>query len=254
MILLAIAAVILLGCDKPKDNRSELGEPTTVEAIQRAQNAAVSSLNPNSVKLGETSHMVETQEIVTTQGPLNSLVSEWVTRVQLIEELPEAVLLTITRDFIDHTDPDKPKYEFQDVLGFEKTKDVSQTKAEDLSLSMRLFSSDTPAQKSESIQITNVTFHNLINQKVTVTPPPLVRDSTDCRGLSPCSITADQINYDIVFYMSDGTTAKHQVEWLISPQVPFFSAVLKQCASTIIPVDNVRVLVKQCQQVVDFTF
>ena len=107
-------------------------------------------------------------------------------------------------------------------------------------------------RKVTEAEIEGVSFHNLAKREVILVPPELVLESEDCRGLSPCEIKADLITYDIVFHLSDGSRQKHQLEWYISPTVPFFAGILKQCATTLVPIEDLRVLVKQCLEVVDF--
>ena len=95
-------------------------------------------------------------------------------------------------------------------------------------------------------------FRNLKKSEVVLVPPQKVKEAKNCKNIKGCRLIADRITYDIVFLMENDQTQTHNIEWLISSEVPFFAAILKQCASTLVPVDNLRVLVKQCNEVVDF--
>jgi len=82
----------------------------------------------------------------------------------------------------------------------------------------------------------------------------LVKSEPDCKGIEGCRMTADMITYDVVFQMSDSSIQKHTVEWYVSPDAPYFAGIMKQCATTLLSVESARVLLKQCEEVVDFDF
>ena len=108
--------------------------------------------------------------------------------------------------------------------------------------------------KSADVEVEGVAFQNLSTTEAVLVPPELVKSANNCKGLKDCRIRADIITYDIVFLLSDNSTQRHKVEWHISADVPFFAGIMKQCAATVLPVDNQRVLVKQCREVVDFDY
>ena len=170
-LLLGVGVFCVLSCDRPKDTSNEFGDITSPEQIQKAQSDAIATLSPNSVEVGQRVHGIETQEVLTTQGPLQNLVSEWQTEVTEKEDFDDYVLFTLHRRVIDHGETDKPIYDFKHIVGFAKTETRTPQDVKDLSLSYKLFSSDTPAAKSDKIEILDVTFHNLQNKMITVAPP-----------------------------------------------------------------------------------
>ena len=139
------------------------------------------------------------------------------------------------------------------IFGTAKSKETKKA-VEQNPLSLKLMEKDSPAQKSVSQEIEKVTFHDLVVKTENSRPPETVAKLEDCGGIENCEIEITKISYEVVFHFSDEKIQKHQVEWHLSPDVPFFASVLEQCATTLVPIDNLRVLVKQCEKVRDFQF
>ena len=255
-LLLSLCLALLLGSCEQKAPQNELGPATTADAIGAAQRQSLLKLNPDQVKEGQSTHIAETQEVITSDGPIHGLLKEWTLEVAQREDFKSFFEITTLKKEIDYSTEDKPVFEFKNVFIIEKDnlKNHQAHKVRTLAEKLSQAQYSELTTKKSAPEITEVSFHNLATQRVVMNPPENVSNSPDCRGLNPCKINADRIAYDIVFHFSDGSTRKHQIEWFISSEVPFFSAVLKQCATTLVPVEDVRVLVKQCQEVVDFSF
>lgn len=250
-----LVLVFTMNCQR--DIRTTGNGPYTSEtAISLAQDKALSKLNPYSVKTGQRVHKIETQEVVTSQGPQKILSKEWVTEVTQVEEDESFFSLTTLKKVSDKAWDKDFVYEFKDVYDLRQVK--TQSLMDQLNLNSYHPSSIVEKLKeSNNVQekeIEGVAFQNLVSREVTLVPPELVKNAENCKGLKNCQIKADLITYDIVFLMTDGTTQRHQVEWHISSNVPFFAGIIKQCATTIVPLENLRVLVKQCREVVDFDY
>lgn len=246
---------LILACEG-KVPSNQLGPATSSRAIERAQIDSLSKLNALETNSGQLVHIAETQEITTSDGPIYGLLKEWTTKVTQRIDFKPYIELTTIKKVLNHNIEGKPIFEFKSVLTIDKNdlKSHQAFKPETLAKKLSQKKYQGLQTKNSEPKITDVSFHNLSVQNVVLTPPELVVNSPDCRGLSSCQINADRIAYDIVFHFSDDSTRSHQIEWLISSEVPFFSSILKQCATTLVPVDDVRVLVKQCQEVVDFSF
>lgn len=253
VILLSLNSVFILSCEKEKKS-SGLGPQVEAIEIETAQNTSLSKLDPYAVKQGQRVHKIETQEIVTSQGPMKSLTKESATEIIQLENLEDVRLLTTVKKEVDLKD--NFTYEFKNVLALpQKVEQALKSYSFKKQIAKAFeISPYSGYRKVTEPEIEGVSFHNLAKREVVLVPPQLVQESKDCRGLSPCEIKADLITYDIVFHLTDGSKQKHQLEWHISPNVPFFAGVLKQCATTVVPLDDLRVLVKQCIEVVDFNF
>lgn len=251
LLLMSALLTLTSSCEKEK-KESGLGPQAQASDINAAQNKSIGKLNPYTVQKGQLIHKIETQEIITPQGPIKSVAKETTTEVTDVEDFTDAKLLTTLKKVLDYTDKDKFVYEVKNVFALApEQKSLSTEIAQKTAQTFEVHPYATHRKVTES-EIEGVSFHNLRESEVVMVPPELVKESEDCRGLSPCEIKSDLITYDIVFHLSDGSTQKHQLEWFISANVPFFAGILKQCATTLVPIENARVLVKQCTEVVDF--
>ena len=249
------ASLTLIACEG-KVPSNELGPASAPEAIERAQINSFSKLNPLKTEKDQSVYVVETQEITTSDGPIYGLLKEWTIVVTDKEDYTSHIKLTSLRRVLNHDIEGKPIFDFKNVLVIKKSDFDIQQAFKPQTLAEKLSQKEYKGLNAKNAEATleQVSFHNLSVQSVVLNPPERVVNSPDCRGLSPCEIKADRISYDIVFHFSDDSTRSHQIEWLISSEVPFFASILKQCATTLVPVKDVRVLVKQCQEVVDFSF
>jgi len=251
--LLLVAGLMTLSCQR-KVGKSSFGALTSQKAIAEAQNRAISKLNPYLVEKDQRIHTVETQEIMSSQGPAKFISKEWVTTVSDVQNFTDARFLTTNKIVTDRAWDENFIYEFKNVYSLEQVEKLQLLDQ----LNQNNYSLKSVVQglmdKSdlEEVDVKGISFHNLAERPVTLVPPQLVKEAENCKGLVDCQIKADLITYDVVFLLSDGSTQVHNVEWYISANVPFFAAILKQCATTVIPVENVRVLVQQCTEVVDF--
>ncbi len=252
-----VAVIICLGlfvaCERdPVD--SGPGEQTSPTEINKAQERSLAKLDPYEIKQGQTVHFTETQELISSQAPIKVLSKEWLTEVKLIENQPEERILTNYKTVTDRLwDKDfvyvfKGVYYLEQVESLELLDQLDQNRYSMTSILHQL----QEQGRVEETEIEGVAFHNLKEQSVTIVPPDLVKNAKNCKGIKGCRLQGDRITYDVVFLLKGGGTQTHNVEWLISPDVPYFAAILKQCSTTIVPVDNQRVLVKQCNEVVDF--
>jgi hypothetical protein len=231
-----------------------LGPQTSAEAIERAQAKRLNSLDPYSIQQGQRVHFVESQEVISSQGPIKAYTKEWITEVTNVENNPETRILTTYKSVTDKT------WDEDFVYIFKGTYFLQQLDALTLldQLEDRRFYPSSVLQQLEkrseqgTIEVEGIALHNLQEQSVSIVPPELVKNAKNCKNIVGCRIQGEQISYDVVFLMSDGSTQTHRVEWLFSAEVPYFAAILKQCSTSVFPIDNLRVLVKQCSEVVNF--
>lgn len=255
-ILLILIAAGLLSCDRKSPDNSR-GPQTSLDAISSLQKSFINRLDPYSIEEGQRVHFIESQEIISSQGPIKALSKEWVTEVTEVENTPEERTITTYKTVIDKLWDKDFTYIFKGVYFLEQVEtlrllnQLDDEKPNRYSMESHLQSLMENGRVEEK-EITGIAFHNLVHQQVVLVPPEKVKNAANCKGFEGCRINADQITYDVVFLLSNDDTQTHRVEWIISQDVPFFAAILKQCSTTVIPVDNLRVLVKQCNEVVDF--
>lgn len=253
VLFLITLCVATLSCQR-KPQTSPLGPPTSLAAIDRAQEKSLSKLDPYSIQDGQSVHKIETIEVVTPQGPMRSLSKEWITSVVGVENSINNRTIVTNKKVIDKFWDEDFTYQFKSVYYLDQVSNMNLIDQ----LNAKTYEAGTivdqlkQANSLREDQIEGVAFHNLAVRQVALNLPELVKQKPGCLGFANCQIRSDLITYDIVFLIADGTTRTNSVEWYISSEVPFFSGVIKQCASTFMPVESVRVLVKQCVEVVDF--
>ncbi len=253
VFFLAALCLSLLSCER-EPAKSNFGPPTSLQAIADAQQASILKLDPYSIQQGQRVHSIESQEVISSQGPAKLLSKEWVISVTHVEDFQEEHRITTHKEMTDKLWDKEFVYEFKDVISLPQLDSFSAFDPSGLdrySLSNTLLRLREAGEVQEK-DIDGVAFHNLQKQEVVLVPPELVKSASKCKGLPDCRIRADKISYDIIFRLTDGSTQRHTVEWFISAEVPFFAALLKHCATTVLPVESLRVLVKQCNEIVDF--
>ena len=248
-----IVRMAMMGCEQEISDPGP-GPKTSVAEIEKAQDLALQDLDPGSIQQGQKVYKIETQEVFSTQAPIKNLSKEWTTEVtQVNDEGHQKIVTTLKK--VRETDDDFI-YEFKNVYAFDRMVNFEahqETHTESHSTEQAYLSLQSGSLQLSN-QIEGVAFHNLQSVPVTLQPPEKVKNSPDCRGLKDCQIQATLIAYNVVFQLTDGSTQTHNVEWYVTNQVPFFAGLFKQCATSLVPIENVSVLVKQCTEVVDFNW
>ncbi len=252
-LILMICAGALLSCER-EPVPTTYGPPTTESAIKSARDRMIAKLNPYTIQQGQRVHSIESQQVISSQSPVKLLSKEWVTEVVDVSELETERSLTTHKTVTDKLWDKDFIYKFKTAYSLQKVESLDLLDQLD---EKRLHLSSTVANLAEANGIEKATvkgfgYSNLSERRVTLVPPQLVKEAENCKGLPGCRIEADQLTYDIVFLLDDGTTQTFNIEWLVSNQVPFFAGLLKDCNTTVAKIESLRVLVKRCTEVVDF--
>lgn len=251
-ITLGLWQLLFIGCDRPQENIDDLGTEVMDWQIEQAQQAALSGLDPEKIQVGDIVYFVETQEVSTSDGPVTNLVSEHTIEVIDSRDEGERHLLTTLKTMVDHEKEERPIYKFENELAFQKISQEAGRSVAQNRLSLKIMERDAPTNKSLAPVITDVTYHNLQVKREFSPPPVAVTKTEDCGGIFNCQLEVTSITYEIVFHFSDSTRQRHGMQWRISTEVPVFASILEQCATTLVPIENSRVLVKQCESLRDF--
>jgi len=253
---LGLCAIFLfMACEREVAD-APLGPQVTPDDIWRFQNDSLRNLDPYKIQKGQRVHKIETQEILSGQSPIKQMSKEWVTKVIEINN-EEAYREIVTLQEVSDSQWDEDFiYEFKNIYYLQQMDPLQalDTLHQNSYQLNKMIEKLKPKELQENVEVTGVAYHNLEKRKVTLSPPQLVKSEPDCKGIEGCRMTADMITYDVVFQMSDSSIQKHTVEWYVSPDAPYFAGIMKQCATTLLSVESARVLLKQCEEVVDFDF
>jgi hypothetical protein len=99
-----------------------------------------------------------------------------------------------------------------------------------------------------------VTFHELSQSVNRTDPPESVKKSPTCGGVPDCKITASDIEYDEVLWAPNGSNQKFRCIFRISPDTPYFSAVLKRCVKFLATIADKKVPIESCANTINFQF
>lgn len=254
--LIAFVLFLAVGACERKALDQSRGPQTSPTAIKALQDSLIQELDPYLVQEGQKVHFIESQEVISSQGPVKALSKEWLTEVKQVENEPEERILTTYKTVTDKIWDKDFSYIFKGVYSLPQIEtlrlldQLDQDRYNMKSVLLKL----QEAGRVEEKDIDGVAFHNLVHEQVSLIPPDLVKNAENCKGIENCRLQGNRISYDVVFHLTDDSTQTHRVEWLISKDVPFFAAILRQCSTSIIPIDDLRVLVKQCNEVVDFDY
>ncbi len=238
---LSCILILLLGCSE--DSPTVERVPTTADQINKAQQEALSLVDPLKIKKGEFAYFIETQEIYTgQQDPSISLMEEESLTVLERVEGPGYLEITVQKEVIDHLTDGSPHSVFKDVF-YVSTTPYSPDEPED-------GEPDAPSDEPENSQ---VQFFNLKVVDERISKPKKVIEKYPCATEDECSINVKKISYDVVF-TDPAAPQTTKVETWLSSEVPYFSSILKNCYTTVVSVETARPLVRQCKSVLDYQF
>lgn len=226
-----------MGCSKDDDVVTPL--PTTVEEIQDAQDEAFGNADPASIKAGEFVYTIETQQVFSSQVPVESLLQEESITVTERIDFPNYIEFTIVKEVIDHMQSGSPHFKFKDVLYLGKSMEKDEVAAPELA--------DTPPISIE--------YYNLKKTVEIMRKPRKVLERDPCNESDgSCNILVHKISYDARITVPPAQAQITNVEIWISQQVPYLAAVLQNCFRTVAVIEDARPLIRQCTTVIDYKF
>ncbi len=262
LVLLCLGLTGCNGIPSPFDNAEKTdqavnyGPETPVESVQSALSQAATGADPTQIKVGEYVDFTENQVV---QNQVSSLVSETAQTVVIRNQGSDSIVYTIDQDKVTYnTDgtAQKVSTEFQQSASFHSTPAPSAGSA---TLQNSVAAHPTLLQSIAKIKSNNLKYYNLKMSMTMGDPPPAVKAASDCGGLSTCQIHLYKISFDQVDYSEDSLGNKIHIDYTISPDVPYLSAILNECLTALVTVPNghqgsSEVLVQQCTPVQNFHF
>jgi hypothetical protein len=250
-----IGITTLSGClnDSPKPSPDV---PTTASDVNDAENKVFDQVDVTNIQAGEYVYILKTQELHSSQEPVENLIQEEGVTITEREEFTDHFDVTVVKEQIDYLAKDKPHYKFKNVytIDYATTPPPPGTEPSDTEVSQKalLRRVSAPIQAlSTSPQVT-LSYFNLKVQKQKMAPPKKVLEHDPCPTGSDCKINVTVINYDVVVTEEGQEPQKNKLEVWISSEVPYFATILKSCITTLVKVDDSRPLVRQCQSVYDY--
>jgi hypothetical protein len=237
---------ILISVSACSEKITATAVPTTAKDIQHAQNEAFGAFDPLTIQQGEFVYMIHTQEVFSSQEPVEALISE--ESLNIVERVDHVdyVEFTLVKEVIDHQQTDSPHFKFKDVLY------VARPVEESNETPTLVKKEDTP---EENTSPASVAFYNLLIKKETVRKLAKVIEHEPCNEADgSCNISVTKITYDVYFTNPPEQPQITSVEMWISQEVPYMAAVLKNCFKAVISIGEARPAIRQCTTVLDYRY
>lgn len=248
-----IAALIFIaGCSKDEEASSDI--PATPEDIMDAQDKALGDADPLQIKAGQFVYILKTQELHSSQEPIENLIEETAITVTEREEFGDYFDVTVIKEIVDYVQPDKPHYKFKNIYSIDypapfETDFAPKASKEHL---MKQMSDKVKALAGEDEA--EVNYYNLKVEKVKMSPPSKVLEHHPCAEGADCRINVTKLFFDVIVSIPGEDPQRNQFELWASSEVPYFATILKSCVMTVIKVDTALPLIRQCESVYDYRF
>lgn len=276
ILVVALSVTGASSCMKDPELKPDFGPEITSEDYARAMNQ-VELPDPYTIKKGEFAYF--TQETYLEGRPFN-LDRRWAYTVtnKVDDVANNEWVFTYLREMREYVGgQEKVSTDTSTARLTKKAASIDSTDLSLLALSAEKkgisFSEVRPLRSLSKIQAQAAqkekTYHNLKLQKGFFPTPEFVQNRANCGGRDPgkCKdpLKVAVLSYDVVDWKEN---QKFHVEWVISPEIPYFGSarlnladpedsfpgVVRSCVSTNLPVQGQRVRVTQCDELKDFTF
>ncbi len=102
---------------------------------------------------------------------------------------------------------------------------------------------------------TKITFHNLRVSEAMRDLPQKVKNKTNCADIPECKIKSRFINVIAAEWLPNGSVVRHDLQFIVTSQSPYFSRILGQCDTSLQKLQSGQsVLVTFCNSITDFEF
>lgn len=254
--------LIISGCLKRAPKQAQYGPEAQPEEIKLGLQKAAAQISPFSMKKGDFVHLVTRQKFVSAAGPQQVILSEQGITILDKREDEYQIKYSLVKTNVEY----KSTTEFtstqtEDQLTLTKPSSVSTrshasttTLESPLSPLLRL-PSNTPSplvSSRDTPTVSKLTYHNYKSVEVDVDVTPSTRNRPDCGGLPRCKFKAQQVTYDEVYWMADGSSKKITNRFLLSAEVPYQGFIVMQCQGSTGVAGGTFTAYEQCTELEDF--
>lgn len=279
---------VLFGCSD--DDAGNESQPVSMEEVQSTMNRMTKGISPHSVSAGESAAWITTSKI--ESNPQEILVSESFEQVlQTKNNCEKEFQVHYYRWQKNHQGEDKQPVELEGTEFFapkpcSESGDDQEDPAEDdgagqdevkprdsLEIVGRqsfaeplvwLFTTSpiekwsplTPLSKwvTASNAVVDVTFHDLSYREFKMEPPVAVRERPDCEQVPGCELRVREMSVYIHRIDAGGNKEITLMEEQVSPDTPYWAQSVLSCASQQPEMNGRSVFIRQCRQLVDFSY
>ncbi len=255
-LMCCLLAGFLLASCKNEDSSGTTDQVAKIEDIIAAQTKAFDNVDPYGIQKGEFVAILKTQELYSSQEPIKNLVEEIGLTITEREEFGTHFDITLIKESVDHTKNDKPHFKFKDVYTIEYPQSVKaafdQSSRASRPLLMQQLHDQVYELATGASTETQIEYLNLRVLKEKIAPPKQVLTHTPCPEGQDCRLNVTKIFFTVNITSPGEASTRYDMEQWISPDVPYFSAILKNCLTTLIKVDTAMPAIRQCDSVYDY--
>lgn len=243
IISLTLLPLLMTACLKKQDlNDPQVGPAMNPDEVTQKMMSDVGAFGLDEMKQGEYSSMVQSQIIEETSVKQLFQQDVYVDKVTTATNGDRSYDLLL--NLIDKTDSSNSGFNipFQILSSDDLRKPESPLVLFYEFMQMSLF----------GCKQTGVSCHNLnVSNEVFLLDPKLAHDSI-CANKDHCEVKIKSINMDMLKTNSDGSKRKINYSFIIAPQLPFLSRVLKYCERTVVKANPRNYLQEICLNVTNF--
>jgi hypothetical protein len=243
-LLIAISACILLssGCLKKTNLEDpQVGPAEDPNAVTQKMMSDVGVFAIDEMKAGEYSSIVQTQIIEETEVKKYFQQDVYVDKIETVGDQQNFIL---SMNFLDLQNQANSAYNVPYVI---KSSDDLRTKEAPLVLFYEYLQMAMFGCKQD-----NVTCHDLSISQETLLLKSELADPSICANPDRCEVRTKTISINMLKIISDGSRQKRNYTFVVAPQLPFLSRVLKYCVRRVEKASPRNILVEDCFSVTGF--
>jgi hypothetical protein len=258
-LTLPVLLALVIGCVKIEEEQTDYGPEVDGNAIDLALSKAVNGASTSATAVGQRLNYVITRRLENEEA--TQLLA--MTSVEVIDRIEDAsgvkFMLRISQSERLNANGEFETKITEEPLFPDPAVSLAESanRAESAMGRARALSDVRASRK-----VTRVTYHKLREFTQSVPAPKAVRERTGCGGLSPCELTINYIQFDMVQWFDDGGAQKVSFDFGFTTQTPFLpfgkdfdrlsGLLVLDCRSTYVPIEGRTVYVRDCQNLEDF--
>lgn len=258
--LYLLLALTLSSCIKAREKKEDLGPPVASEKINDALLGATNGATLDTLAVGQSLSFSTTRRVENgdSEITLGARKIDVIDRQDTNDEKRFTLRISKSRRLDDGSFDSTVT---EDALWIPKAQATATgLLAPSGSLTAESLAQSVAAEDSSPPE--RVTFHHLRESNGVMDPPTRVKARSDCGGLNPCELRVHYVQFDMVLWANDSDYQKISIDFAFTDRVPYLpygkdfdqltGALIVDCRSTYVPVNDRTVYVRDCSTLNDF--
>ena len=245
LMALVLLSFFLVGCVKePEVKKAQLGPEASLYKVSKALIDAMGHRSPIEIQTGdqalyEINQRVETSAIIKLQDIRIEVKSR--------QENKNSIIYLIDKTTVDYQG-DEPE-----TIRREEAWEVEKSQSPQLLFTPVLPSTLLSPFQWDLGKAPPVTYHSLqVTRGVRPVPTAVIRNSSNCRGLSPCHLKFTEVKFERAKWLSPDDWKITHHRYIYTPNTPYPAHLVLHCMKTLVEVEKRDYFVSQCKVLRDF--